>query len=249
MSYLLKLDSSLISGANPDDFSIQYAKHIQTPGHWEVGLIKAFLWYSWHNVSSDNGNNIIRYSKDGGSTWEANIVIPNGIYSVTDINDYMQLEMKTRGDWDAGGETYYASLLPNFNTLKVIASLSNNYAFDFTAGSINELLGFNSQVVTATKSAENPADITRGVNALEINSDLTDAGWSNEFSGNTLFTFIPSSAPGSNLEITPNPAIYLSLNKQSIQRIRMWVTDQQNRRVNFNGENATYLLHIRKVKD
>lgn len=248
MSYLLKLDSSLISGSNSDDFTVQYGNHIQTPGHYEVALIKAFLWYSWHNVSAAYGNNIIRYSKDGGTTWETNIIIPDGIYSVTDINDVMQAEMKTRGDWDAVGELYYASLLPNFNTLKVIATVSNSYAIDFTTGSLNELLGFNSQIVTATKSAESPADITRGVNALEINCDLTDAGWSNEFSGNTLFTFIPSSAPGSNLEITPNPAIYLSLNKQSIQRIRMWVTDQQNRRVDFNGENATYLLHIRKVQ-
>lgn len=254
MSLLLKLDSSLVSQGS-GDFTVQYGQALRlaniNTNEWDVALIKAFLWYSYHNVSSNYGNNIIRYSLDSGATWEANIIIPNGIYSVSDINTYMQAEMATRGHFGSGTgpggiDEYYITLAPNFNTLKVEVTLVGLYQIDFSAGSINELLGFNSVVITSSQSASNPADITRGVNALQINTSITESGWSNEFSGNTLFTFIPDSAPGSNIQVTPNPAIYLPINTHLIERIRMWVTDQNNRPISFEGENVTYLLHLRK---
>ena len=86
MSYILKLDSSLVSSHFSDDFTIQYGNQIKTEGAWSVALVKCFLWYSYSNISAAYGNNIIRYSKDGGATWEADITIPDGIYSVGDIN-------------------------------------------------------------------------------------------------------------------------------------------------------------------
>ena len=244
MSYLLKLDSK--NAAKSDDFEVEYTQPIPAPGSWEIALIRSFVWYSYYNVSAAYGTNIIRYSKNAGSTWETNITIPDGIYSVTDINNVIQAELKLRGDWNSIDETHYITIKPNFNTLRVEVELSNNYQVDFTAGSIRTLLGFDSIIATVSQSATNLADITRGVNSLVINCSLTDAGYQNQFSGNGLYSFLPDSPPGSNIQIIPSEPIYLPVNTQMITRIRVWITDQQNRRVDLSGEDVTYLLHIRK---
>ena len=249
MSLLLKLDSSSTT-QDSDNFLVQYA-NIELPGDWEVGLIKGHFWYSYFNISAAQTNNIIRYSTDGGSTWETNITLPNGIYSIDDLNAYVQSVMKTRGHYDSGNDLYYLSILPNFNTLRCDVTLSNNYQLDLTSGTvgtIHTLLGFTSKIVTATETGSLPVDITNGINSLEVQCSLTDQGYSNEFPGPTLASFVPDVAPGANIVVSPHPPIYLPVNTKVIRYIRIRITDQLGRRVSFNGENVTVMLHLRRVQ-
>lgn len=245
MSLLLKLDSSSTS-QDSDNFTIQYP-NIEIPGSWEVGLIKGHFWYSYYNISSTLGNNIIRYSTDGGVSWETNITLPDGIYSVTDINTYMQQVMNTRGHYDVGNDLYYATIAANFNTLKCDITLSNNYQIDLSTGTLYSTLGFAQAIVTATSSGTSPVDITNGINSLEVQCSLTESGYSNEFSGATLASFVPDNSPGSAIVVAPNPVVYLPVNTKTIYKINIKITDQLNRRINFNGENVTVMLHLRKI--
>lgn len=249
MSLLLKLDSSSTT-QDSDNFLVQYA-NLEIPGDWEVGLVKGHFWYSYYNISAAQTNNIIRYSIDAGVSWETNITVPSGIYSIDDLNAYVQSVMKTRGHYDSGNDLYYLSILPNFNTLRCDVTLTNNYQLDFTAGTvgtIHELLGFTSKIVTATESGTLAVDITNGINSLEVQCSLTDEGYSNEFPGATLASFVPDVAPGSNITVSPHPPIYLPVNTKYIRYIRIRITDQRGRRINFNGENVTVMLHLRRVQ-
>ena len=36
----------------------------------EIALEKATMTYSWHNISDQYQNNQIKYSPDGGTSWE-----------------------------------------------------------------------------------------------------------------------------------------------------------------------------------
>ena len=247
MSLFLKLDSSGRGVNQPtDNFTIQYP-NLDVHGSWEVALVKLHTWYSYHNVSSDFGNNIVRYSTDGGATWEADIVIPNGIYSIENINSFIQSVMNTRGDWNDVDETYYLSIDANWNTLRVDVTLSNNYQLDFTAGSICTLFGFTSKIVTASESGTLPMDITNGTNSLELACDLTDSGYSNQYPGPTMYSFVPQVGPGSAITVAPNPPIYLPVNKEVIHQINVKVTNQVGSRINLNGESLTVMLHLRKI--
>eukprot|EP00732_Lithocolla_globosa_P003043 Lithocolla_globosa_v1_NODE_2250_length_2091_cov_25.987703.p2 type:complete len:101 gc:universal NODE_2250_length_2091_cov_25.987703:351-49(-) len=87
-------------------------------------------------------------------------------------------------------------------------------------------------------------DITRGVNSLELACDLTDSGYSNQYPGPTMYSFVPQAAPGSAITVSPNPPIYLPVNKEVIHQINVKVTDQVGGRINLNGESLTVMLQV-----
>ena len=46
------------------------------------------MTYSWHNTSDQYKNNTIKYSTDGGTSWET-VTFVDGMYTYSDVNDYI----------------------------------------------------------------------------------------------------------------------------------------------------------------
>ena len=168
---LLVLDSSSLPQFNSDDFTVNFNTGIPLDGEYEMALLSANLWYSYFNIDAAFNNNIFTYSHNGGVNW-TNIVLPNGSYQISDINDYIQIIMRQNGHWDSANNTYYINLIPNFSTLKLIVQITNaSYRVDFTTSLLRNLLGFTSIIVTSTQEGANRVDITRGVNTLVVHCD------------------------------------------------------------------------------
>ena len=62
----------------------------------EIALDKATMTYSWHNISDQYKNNQIKYSPDGGTSWET-VKFVDGMYTYSDLNDYLHQYMKEKG--------------------------------------------------------------------------------------------------------------------------------------------------------
>lgn len=249
-SIFLKLDSSSLNDSQPsDDFIVNFRGGIPLEQNkkYMVALINANLWYSWHNVSSAFGNNTLRYHND--TEWKI-VQIPNGIYQLTDINDYLHEEMIANSDYttDASGENVFdIEILPNYNNGKCKVILTNNYQLDLSYSLLNELLGFESQIVDETMEGENPVDITRGVNSLMVHCSIASGSYENSYGSDIIYSFVPRSSPYSNIEVAPYFPIYLPINEyKNIFDIRMRLTDQKGRRIDLNGEITTYILHIKE---
>ena len=50
------------------------------------------MTYSWHNINKEYKNNEIKYSTNGSTSWET-ITFVDGMYSYSDINDYIHQYM------------------------------------------------------------------------------------------------------------------------------------------------------------
>ena len=61
----------------------------------EIALDKATMTYSWHNISDQYQNNQIKYSPDGGTSWET-VKFVDGMYTYSDLNDYLYQYMKKK---------------------------------------------------------------------------------------------------------------------------------------------------------
>src|ERR1700751_745304 len=124
MSKLLKLDSSTIDNALPEDFTVYFPSGIRLDGAYEVALINANLWYSWFNIASYYDNNDIRIHN--GNRW-VNIKIPDGIYDIDQLNEFINRYLVS-----AKEDPDMIKLIPNFSTLKVIIELKANCQFDLS---------------------------------------------------------------------------------------------------------------------
>jgi hypothetical protein len=76
------------------------------------------MYYSWFNITSTFGNNTFSYNwLDGaGVATTYNVVIPDGLYEVEQLNEYLQFIFIQNGHYlvDGGGNNiYYAEFLVN----------------------------------------------------------------------------------------------------------------------------------------
>lgn len=252
MSFPLKLDSSTLN-QDADEFTIIFPQSItlnssvNDAANYEIGLVTADLWYTFHNITSKFGNNTFRYYN--GSAWR-NITLPNGNYEVSDINDYLLDQMDVNSDYttDTAGEKVYSiQIEPNVVTTKVVIKISNSYQIDLSTSDLYSLLGFNSAIYSATTSSPNRVDITRGVNNLVIHCSLATGSYDNSLGSDVVYTFVPQTGRGSAIHVEPNTPVYVPISEvKEIKKITMRITDQQNRKINFNGDPVTYFLHIRQ---
>ena len=80
------------------DFIIKFdpVLKLQNNMTYEIALDKATKTYSWHNISEQYQNKEIKYSPDGGTSWET-VKFVDGMYTYSDLNDYLHQYMKKKG--------------------------------------------------------------------------------------------------------------------------------------------------------
>ena len=93
---LIKLDSSATNGT-PQNFTTTFSNFVLEENvDFEIAMISLSMNYSYPNVSSSNGNNTVEYSPNGGTNFYT-VTIPDGNWSVTSLNDYIQGQQKSNG--------------------------------------------------------------------------------------------------------------------------------------------------------
>jgi len=251
MSFLINLDSTGVNLINESshDYTVNFNPPIQLIGKWEMALIKANLWYSWYNISSENNNNNLRYFN--GLVYR-DTIIPDGQYTISQLNNYLHQVMDGFGDYTIGGsgqKIYDIEMVANLSTIRVNLTLTNSYTLDLSTDDLYLLLGFDSAIITTSGDAPYVANINNNINTIEIHNSLVRGSYSNNNRSDTLYTFVPSSVPGTNIDIDPVSKIYIPIdsNLDSISSIRSYLLDNTGRPVNLNGEPATYLLHFRAI--
>lgn len=246
---LLQLNSEKASGTS-QDFTTTFSSLIRTPQNdgWKVALHSATIYYSWYNITSSFGNNVIRYSKDAGSTWETDIIIPNGIYGLNDINSYLQSQLLLRGDYSGtlAEPVYDIAILPNFNTLRTVVVLQNSYQLDMTQGTLYKLLGLNPQIYTVTSQGTSKVDINKGVDRVNIECSIVDGSYSGGISGNSIYSFTPSVPPGGAQVENPRNLVFLPINGDSFSTVRIRITDQNGNLLDLNKENTNVVLVLER---
>lgn len=246
-----------------DDFILEIPEginlHQTDKSYWQVGLFHASIWNTIPNISSNYGNQNWEYSPDNGVTWFPHVV-PEGTYSIEDLNDYIHSVMFSAGHY--GGSPllpqYAIEILPNYQTSRVTIKINLPVAPDPGVGyqfrllaNLTQLLGFSVPAdIAVTTIGDIRADITMGVNQISINADVVDseAGLNSGGSGsNIIHVYLPDKAPGSLLSIQPYSILWLPLNQERIKKIHVYFRDSLNRPVDFRGEDVVITLVFRTV--
>lgn len=110
----------------------------------DIGLGSASLFYSWRNITANKGNNIFQiiHPATGSSNVTLNVVIPDGGYEISDLNNYLRFFLVSNGYYlqntTTGDQIVYAEFVVN-PTLYVIEfksyPLPTSLPSGFTAGS------------------------------------------------------------------------------------------------------------------
>ena len=137
-----------------------------------LALDRMSMTYSWYNIRSDYGNNKIKYTHVG-TTWQT-ITFTDGMYSYSDINDYIHqyMDEKSRHSTDfKGSKVYSINLSFILSTYRVLVSIDGGYQFDLReTADFGDLIGFEKKLVTKTEYGTRLPNITHSIDSLNINT-------------------------------------------------------------------------------
>ncbi|CAH3173200.1 unnamed protein product, partial [Porites lobata] len=147
--------------SKPGDFTIKFNPSLKLDPDktHQLALDRLSMTYSWYNIRSDYGNNKIKYTHDG-TNWQT-ITFTDGMYSYSDINDYIH---------------QYMSQKSHHTTDSVLISLDGVYQLDLRGTEFGDLIGFEKKLITKTEYGSKLPNITNSIDVLNINtSAITDS--------------------------------------------------------------------------
>ena len=118
-------------------------------GEKVIALSNLSIYYTWKNIKSSYNNNKFKIS---APTWNDEFELPDGSYSVSDIQDYFEYILEKHGeDIDEPSVQIYVNKTENRITFKI----ENRYSLEVLAPETMKLLGSTENKITKNKNVEN----------------------------------------------------------------------------------------------
>ena len=189
-------------------------------GQKTVALSSLSIYYTWKNVKSSYNKNKFKIS---APTWSEEFELPDGSYSVSDIQDYFEYILKKHSESvDNPSIRIYVNKIENRITFKI----KNGCYLELLTPETMELLGSAENKINKDKNGENVPHLEI-VEIVLVHCNLVK----NDYQRNSriLYTFIPNKTFGSLLEISPPNHVFLKTFNSEFQEIKIWVTDQTSK--------------------
>ena len=158
----------------PENFLTRFNKPITLDSNYdyEIGLNRIInMSFTWFNLNSDYGNQLIKYSSDNGSIFN-DITFPQGVWNYTDFDDHIK-EITKKGDDD--DPTYPITLEFDSTTFRVTVTLATNYQLDLSQSNFNELVGFDKQILKDDVNiGQRVPNLSQDTDILNIHCDLVN---------------------------------------------------------------------------
>ena len=118
-------------------------------GEKVIWLSNLSIYYKWKNINSSYNNNKFKIS---APTWNEDFTLPDGSYSVLDIQDYFKYILKKHGEnTDKPSIQIYVNKIENRITFKI----KNGYSLELLTKETMKLLGSTKNKITTDKNGEN----------------------------------------------------------------------------------------------
>lgn len=238
-------------GPQTDSFETFFPQPVRASSgrHLEMALIGFHTAYSWTNVKV--GNNTFVYSSDGGTTFKT-ITLPEGNYELDSINTEVQRQIVASGDADDKANPITIS--PNHATLRAIIDISNpDFQVDIAKSGLRTILGWPADAPVLKAGRHEAPEIVKisSINEVLIHCDAVDGSYTATSTASqakksyVLASFYPDVPPGFKIGYSPSHLVFLPLIVDQVQRMRIWITDQDNNPINMRGELITVSLQLR----
>ena len=114
-----------------------------------IALSNLSIYYTWKNIKSSCNNNKFKIS---APTWNDKFELPDGSYSVSDIQDYFEYILKKHGE---SADKPSVHLCVNKIENGVSFKIKNGYSLELLTHERTKLLGSTENKIAKNKNGEN----------------------------------------------------------------------------------------------
>ena len=191
--YTINIDSSALAQPANQMTVNYYSNPINLTGPYDVIVSGYTLWNTGSNISAALGNNTILVNNSKGTPNWKTITFPDGNYQISDLAAQIQARLSGEYPGDSSQGTPFNPAAPQIVLIPVPYLFTteftiytddvddnNNWEVDLSVGTLYEVIGFNSGLLTPQVSdptlpgyygvftGQNQADITNGVTSFII---------------------------------------------------------------------------------
>ena len=174
-----------------------------------IALSNLSIYYIWNNIKSSYNNNKFKIS---APTWNEEFILPDGSYSISDIQHYFEYILKKHGEntdiIKKNGETTNKSptqIYANKTENRITFKIKKGYSLELLTKEAMKLLGSTKNKVTKDKNGENMPHLEISEVVL-VHCNIVNNDYQQD--SRVLYTFVPIKSFGSLLDISPSNHIF-----------------------------------------
>ena len=189
-------------------------------------LANLSIYHTWKNIKPEYNNSKFKVSLQ---TWNDTFDLPDGSYSVSDIQDYFEYIIKKHETIADNSPVQY--------------KLKTEYKLELLLKKAMQLLGSSKKDIDKNKDGEIVPRLET-VKVVLVHYYLVNNNY--QQASKVLFTFVPNKKFGQLITITPHSLTMLETTNAEFSFIKIWFTDQNNRPLEIEDNvNITLIVGIR----
>ena len=161
-----------------------------------MALANLSIYYTWKNIKSEYNNNKFKIS---APTWNDTFDLPDGSYSIVDIQDYFKFIIKKH---DPPVKIY-----PNKIKNRIVFKIKTGYKLELLTPETMKLLGSTKKDVDKNKDGENVPKL-ESVEVVLVHCNLVRNDY--QYTSKVLFSFVPNKEFGQLKNISPHSSTMMN---------------------------------------
>ena len=200
-----------------------------------IALANLSIYYTWKNIKTEWNNN---KSKISASTWNETFDLPDGSYSIADIQDYFEFIIKKH---ETLSENPSIQIYPNKIKNRIIFKIKNGYKLELLTPETMKLLGSTKKVVNKDKNGKNVPKLEIVEVVLVVHCYLVKNDY--QHTSMVLFTFVPNKKFGQLINISPHAFTMMNTVNTEFSYVEVWFTDQSSKALEIEDNvNLTLII-------
>ena len=157
--------------------------NLKTPNNKNIGLVNLSICYTWKNIKSADSNNKFKMS---APTWSDEFDLPDGYYSISDIQDYFEFVIKKH---ETLAENPPTQIYPNKIQNRIVFKIKTGCKLECLSPETMKLLRSAKKDVDKDKYGEDVPKL-EFVEVVLAHCNLVNNTY--QQASKVLFTFIPN---------------------------------------------------------
>ena len=201
-----------------------------------IALANLSIYYTWKNIKSECNNNKFKIY---APTWNDEFNLPDGSYSVFDIQDYFEYIIK-KHKTISGADNPPVEIDVNKIKSRTVFKIKTGYKLELLSEETMQLLGSSKKVIAKNKNGELVSRLETAEVVL-VHCNLVNKNY--QQASRVLFTFVPNKQFGQLITITLHSPTMLKATNAEFSFIEIWFTNQNNRPLEVEDDvNITLII-------
>ena len=199
-----------------------------------IALVNLSIYYTWKNIKTEYNNNKFKIS---APTWNETFNLPDGSYTIDDIQDYFEFIIKKH---ETLTNNTPIKIYSNKSKNRIVFKIKNGYKLELLTLETMKLLGSTNKVVDKDKNSENIPKLEYAEVVL-VHCNLVKNDY--QHASKVLFSFVPNKQFGQLLNISPHVFTMMNTVNTEFPSVEVGFTDQSSKAIEIEDNvNLTLII-------